>query len=79
MLQNGFDEVKYLQSLDLKSIKLKVFSNLKKAFKTMKEIEKVLANQENLKHSSELNDKFNQKDDSIQRLKKQIDQIPYAL
>ena len=79
MLQNGFDEVKYLQSLDLKSIKLKVFSNLKKAFKTMKEIEKVLANQENLKHSSELNDKFNQNDDSIQRLKKQIDQIPYAL
>lgn len=79
MLQNGFDEVKYLQSLDLKSIKLKVFSNLKKAFKTMKEIEKVLANQENLKHSSELTDKFNQKDDSIQRLKKQIDQIPYAL
>jgi hypothetical protein len=59
MLQNGFDEVKYLQSLDLKSIKLKVFTNLKKAFKTMKEIEKVLANQENLKHSSELNDKFN--------------------
>ncbi len=79
MLQNGFDEVKYLQSLDLKSIKLKVFTNLKKAFKTMKEIEKVLANQENLKHSSELNDKFNQKDDSIQRLQKQIDQIPYAL
>ena len=48
MLQHDFDEVKYFQSLDLKSIKLKVFSNLKKAFKTMKEIEKVLANQEKL-------------------------------
>ena len=83
MLQNDFDEVKYLQSLDLKSIKVKVFSNLKKAFKTMKEIEKVLANQERLKQQTidlnNLNDKLNVKDDSIYRLKKQIDQIPYTL
>ena len=82
MLQHDFDEAKYLQSLDLKSIRLKVFSNLKKAFKTMKEIEKVLANQEKLKHQTieliNINDKFNVKDDSIQRLKKQIDQIPYT-
>ena len=74
MLQHDFDEVKYLQSLDLKSIRLKVFSNLKKAFNTMKEIEKVLANQEKLKQQTvelnNTNDKFNVKDDSIQRLKK---------
>ena len=73
MLQHDFDEVKYLQSLDLKSIRLKVFSNLKKAFKTMKEIEKVFANQEKLKHQTielnNFNDKFNVKDESIQRLK----------
>ena len=73
MLQHDFDEVKYLQCLDLKSIRLKVFSNLKKAFKTMKEIVKVFANQEKLKHQTielnNLNDKFNVKYDSIQRLK----------
>ena len=48
----------------------------------MKEIEKVLANQEKLKQQTveliNINDKFNVKDDSIQRLKKQIDQIPYT-